>query len=92
MDRIAASKVYAKDAYTQHNPWKYYLLGREHAPLHRKTRGILELLLQILDQYGEKEMVRFIRKKVIPYQNKWDNPEIYPKLLKRFRKEYNIKQ
>ena len=90
MDRIAASKVYAKESYTQHNPLTYYNTGREYAPLHPKTRSILELLLMILDQYGEKEMVRFIRKKVIPNQRLWDDKKKWPLLVKKYQKLYEL--
>ena len=38
MDRIAASKVYKKDAYTNRSPLEYYLLGKEPAPMHEKTK------------------------------------------------------
>ena len=38
MDRIAASKVYAREDYTRHHPLAYYKTGREQAPLHKKTK------------------------------------------------------
>lgn len=90
MDRIAASKVYAGDNYTQHNPLAYYMWGREDAPLHEKTRAVMELLLLILDTYGEKEMIRFIRKKVIPYEKYWDHPVKWEKAAKEFCKKYHV--
>lgn len=90
MDRIAASKVYAKDAYTCHNPLKYYERGKEYAPLHEKTRSMMELLLQILDQYGEKEMIRFIKKKVIPYKKYWDDNKKWPILVKKCKAHYHL--
>ena len=90
MDRIAASKVYAKDAYTQHHPLAYYNSGREFAPLHEKTKKTLELLLLILDQHGEKEMVRFIKKKVIPNEKMWDDKDKWPKLIGKYQKVYQV--
>ena len=90
MDRIAASKVYAKENYTQHHPLDYYKLGKEHAPLHPKTRKTLELLLLILDKYGEKEMVRFIKKKILRNQAMWDDPEKWPLLIKKYWKFYKV--
>ena len=90
MDRIAASKVYAKDSYTQHNPLNYYNSGKEQAPLHDKTRKTLELLLLILDCYGEKELVRFIKKKILPNQNLWDDKEKWPLLIKKYMKLYDV--
>lgn len=91
MDRIAASKVYAKENYTQHHPLNYYKTGREKAPLHDKTKKTLELLLFILDQKGEKEMVRFITKRVIPNQKLWDDEEKWPLLIKKYQKIYGIR-
>ena len=90
MDRIAASKVYAKDSYTQHNPLSYYNLGKENAPLHEKTRKTLELLLLILDQYGEAELVRFIRKDVLPRQKMWDDSKKWPLLIKKYMNKYHV--
>ena len=36
MDRIAASKVYKKDAYTDNCPLEYYLSGKERVPGYRR--------------------------------------------------------
>ena len=91
MDRIAASKVYAKEAYTQHNPLNYYKLGKDYAPLHEKTRKTLELLLLILDKYGEEEMVRFIKKKILPNQRMWDDKEKWQLLVKKYNNHYKLK-
>ena len=90
MDRIAASKVYAKGAYTQHSPLAYYNSGREYAPLHKKTKETLELLLLILDSYGEKELIRFIKKQVIPDAKMWDDKEMWPVLIKKYQKKYQV--
>ena len=91
MDRIAASKVYAKDAYTQHHPLDYYKLGRNHVPLHPKTQKTLELLLLILDKYGEKEMVRFIKTKILKNHKLWDDKEKWPLLIRKYMKYYEVK-
>ena len=91
MDRIAASKVYAKDNYTQHNPLEYYKLGKDHVPLHDKTKKTLELLLLILDKHGEEEMVRFIRKRILPNQKLWDDKEKWPLLIRKYMRYYKVK-
>ncbi|MGN0306375.1 MAG: DUF5662 family protein [Lachnospiraceae bacterium] len=90
MDRIAASKVYARENYSQHNPLAYYMVGRREAPLHKKTRSEMELLLQILDQWGQEEMVHFIKREIMPIKNLWDSPAHWPKLVEDFRKEYAL--
>lgn len=60
MDRIAASKIYLKDQYTQHEPLKYYQRGRGHYLMHPKTARELERMLKILDKRGERELFRFV--------------------------------
>ena len=69
---------------------EYYKLGKEHAPLHPKTRSTLELLLLILDKYGEKEMVLFIKKKILHNQEMWDNQNKWPILVKKYLKQYGV--
>ena len=61
MDRIAASKTYLKDAYTQHEPLRYYLKGRGRVLMHPDTASDLERMLRILDKKGEQELFRFVR-------------------------------
>jgi len=61
MDRIAASKTYLKDAYTQHEPLKYYLKGPGKVLMDPQTAKELERMLRILDQRGESELFRFVR-------------------------------
>lgn len=61
MDRIAASKTYMKDRYTQHEPLRYYVRGRAGALMHPATARELEGMLKILDRKGEKECFRFVR-------------------------------
>ncbi len=60
-DRIAASKTYRKEAYTQHDPLAYYLHGRGKLLMHPGTARDLERMLRILDTRGEEELFRFIR-------------------------------
>ena len=60
-DRMAASRTYLKNNYTQHEPLKYYQKGRARDLMHPQTARELEGMLRILDQKGEKELFRFIR-------------------------------
>ncbi len=60
-DRIAASKVYKKEAYTQHEPLKYFEQGRGKDLMHPQTARELERMLKILDKRGERELFRFMR-------------------------------
>ena len=52
-DRIAASKVYNKEKYTQHDPLIYFLKGKSHYLMHPETMKEIEHLLRILDEKGE---------------------------------------
>lgn len=54
MDRIAASKVYEGEAYTDESPLKYYFKGTDHAPLHPYTRKRLLRYLKMLAKKGER--------------------------------------
>lgn len=65
MDRVAASKVYNKEQYTDSSPWAYYLQGREKAPLHPETKELLEKLLCMLSEKGEDATFSYIRKEVL---------------------------
>ncbi len=77
-DRIAASKVYNKKAYTNHHPLEYYLKGKDHYMIHPQTQKELEFLLRYLDKYGEDACFRYVRHK-------------YLKKTYRFRKCENMR-
>lgn len=65
MDRIAACKVYRKDAYTDRAPLEYYLSSKTPPPIHAKTKRQLEFLLNMLADYGEEKTFRYIRTKIL---------------------------
>ncbi|MBO4988363.1 MAG: catalase [Lachnospiraceae bacterium] len=73
MDRIAACKVYQKDKYTAGSALVYYLSGKDPAPLHEKTRMLLEFLLRYMDKYGEKQTYRFVKKELLPRRKEFDD-------------------
>lgn len=64
MDRIAACKVYLKDAYTDRSPLEYYLGGKDPAPMHEKTRKLLEHFLYMLAEKGEAETFAYINRRI----------------------------
>ena len=45
----------------------------------------------ILDKYGEKEMVRFIKKKMIPNQKLWDDKKKWHLLVRKYMEYYKLK-
>lgn len=73
MDRIAACKVYQKEEYTHESPLAYYLSGKDPAPLHEKTRMLLEFLLQYMAKHGEKETYLLVKKELLPRRKEFDN-------------------
>lgn len=72
VDRVAASKNYQKERYTDRSALDYYLNGKELHVLHEDTKALLELLLYMLAARGEDYVNTFIRKELlkgcIPYE------------------------
>ena len=73
MDRIAACKVYKKDKYSPQSPLEYYRSGKDPAPLHDKTRMLLEMLLIRMAKYGEMDTYTFVKKELLPRQKWFDD-------------------
>ena len=65
MDRIAASKVYLGDKYTDRSPLEYLLQGKNTNLIHPKTYKQLRILLTMLAQKGEEETFTYIRKVIL---------------------------
>lgn len=63
VDRIAASKVYMGDNYTDKSPWEYYLRGK--VLLHQEVKELLEFMLQMLAEKGEEETFQYIKKEIL---------------------------
>lgn len=61
MDRMAASKVYNKGRYTDHDPIAYYLKGKNHYMMHPETAAQLEMLLRLLDEKGEEALFAYVK-------------------------------
>ena len=64
-DRVAASKIYNKEAYTDHDALDYYLKGKDHYIMHEHTRKLLEKLLYMLSEKGEDYTFAYIRRNVL---------------------------
>lgn len=65
MDRIAASKVYKGKDYTDEAPLEYYLHGKGKTLIHERTAEVLENMLRMLAEKGEKETFRHIRQELV---------------------------
>ena len=62
MDRIAASRVYKGDAYTDSSPLEYFNREKEMIVIHPETRDLLKKLLVMLSRYGEEKTFAYVRR------------------------------
>ena len=60
-DRIAASKTYMKDKYTDRSPLDYFNKGKNHYLMHPATMRQLEMLLTLLAKEGEEKLFSYMR-------------------------------
>lgn len=71
LDRIAASKVYKGKAYKDSDPLMYFQGGKGKYLMHKETEALLEKLLEILAEKGEKEAFRYIHRKILRKKHKF---------------------
>ena len=64
-DRIAACKVYEKEAYTPGSALAYLQRSREKDLMHPQTRRELEFLLTMLKDAGEDQTLRYIKREML---------------------------
>ena len=62
MDRIAASKIYQGDKYTDSMPYEYFARSKDHIVMHPETKEMLDKILKMLKDHGEKKTFAYIRK------------------------------
>jgi hypothetical protein len=60
-DRVAASKIYQGEAYTDAHPLSYYLRGNARAKMHADTADLLEDWLRRLELDGERATFSYLR-------------------------------
>ena len=72
MDRIAASKVYMGDKYTDRSPLDYYYRGTDKAPIHPKTKAKLLYVLEMLAEQGEEKTFQFIKEELVQHKRCMD--------------------
>jgi len=65
MDRIAASKIYNGDKYTDQDSLNYFLRGKHHYIMHPEVSDELEKMLRILAEKGEEELYRYVREEYL---------------------------
>lgn len=61
-DRVAASKIYMKEDYTDASPLEYFLNAKTRLIIHPETSALLERLLRMLAEEGEDKTFAYIRK------------------------------
>ena len=60
-DRVAASKIYQGDAYTDRHPLDYFMRGINTRVIHQETSDFIEKMLVLLAEHGEEVMFACLR-------------------------------
>lgn len=60
-DRIAASRIYKKDKYTDASPYEYYMSSKEKSMIHPATDKLLTELLIMLKEQGEDAVFKRLK-------------------------------
>lgn len=60
-DRVAASKIYQGEKYTNSHPLAYFQNSKQRIMIHPKTSALLEKLLIMLKEEGEDKTFAYIR-------------------------------
>ena len=63
-DRVAASKIYQGDKYTESHPIEYFERGKMNRSIHPETSDLIESWLIMLKEKGEAETLRHIKNAV----------------------------
>ncbi len=63
-DRVAASKIYLGEDYTDNFPIKYFLRAKGRRPIHPETSDEIEALLVMLAEKGEDAVFKAIRERL----------------------------
>jgi len=64
-DRVAACRIYQKEAYTDASAWRYFDRSRDKCLIHPNTAALLEKMLMMLRDEGEEKTVAYIRREVL---------------------------
>ena len=64
-DRVAASKTYMKEKYTDKAPLEYFLKGKNRRAIHPDTSDEIEFLLRMLADKGEDYTFSYIKKHIV---------------------------
>ena len=64
-DRVAASKTYRKEQYTDSDPYLYYEQSKAAYLMHPESQALLEKLLLMLKDEGEEAVFVYIKRDVL---------------------------
>ncbi len=64
-DRVAASKNYRKEKYTDADAYNYYKRSESHYIIHPETAKLLEFMLKLLRDNGEDIALLYIKKNIL---------------------------
>ncbi len=64
-DRIAASRVYSKDKYTDRSPLAYYERTKSLVVMHPDSDALLFTMLKKLAEEGEEKTLRWVREDIV---------------------------
>ncbi len=64
-DRVAASKIYNGDKYSDGDSLDYFLRGKANRFINEETSDFLEMLLKMLADEGEEITFAFLREKIM---------------------------
>ena len=63
-DRVAASRIYLGDAYTDAAPYNYLMKGIPDDGMHPETQAELEEMLHVLKDEGEEAAIAYVKKRL----------------------------
>ena len=69
-DRVAASKVYLGDNYTDAAPYNYYAASKDRILIHPDTGAEIEEMLRVLRDEGEEAAFAYVRRRLREEQEK----------------------
>ena len=63
-DRIAASRVYLGEKYTDASAWEYYTASKDRILIHPETGAEIEEMLRVLKDEGEDAAFAYVRRRL----------------------------
>ena len=76
-DRLAASKVYQGENYTDSHPIEYFLRGKPNRIIHPATSDAIEKLLAMIRDKGEKYTFDYIKENKMELEEEYYKHDIF---------------